>query len=198
MQSLPLLDMMSEQAARQRADLLAQAQDEAKAIRERAHAEAAARREEALRLAEEEFRAEAQRAQERADAEAHLVVLTTKDKITDEIMAEVLAELRKETAGPNFPRILEALLEELLRDAPAEVVVLTPPAHLEHCREWMEKHGHGSRPIEPLARLRDGVAIQDPERSYRITNTLTTRFQRNEGALRKLCQRRLFGKEAEA
>ncbi|MBI2435030.1 MAG: hypothetical protein HYV26_19415 [Candidatus Hydrogenedentes bacterium] len=194
--SIPLLQTMDEQVSRQRDGILAKAKQDAEAIRRESREQGAARRAEGLRQTETAVSAAAQRARERADAEAHMVIMTTKDMIADEVMLDIQRRLRQIAEGPDFAQILEALLEELLEDAPADVVVLAPRHHVEHCRQWLQRHGRSGLSVQALPGLDDGVAIQDRKRTWRATNTLASRFRQQEGALRKRCVNRLFGSEA--
>lgn len=185
MQSPALLELMTEQAARQSKEIVARARQEADAIREAARARSEGHRSDFLRVLESDLTGQARRSRERAEAAAHMVVLTTKDTITDEIMTRARAELQRIQSTPELPGIIDALLEELLRDAPKEgIVVLAHPQQTERVREWLKQHGY-DLPVEPLASLKDGVAIQDAEKSYRVTNTLSARLARLESDLRK-------------
>ena len=192
MENTPLLDLMSAQIAGQREALLLAARDEAAQIQENARVRAEQRRSETLSAAKGELASIARRSRERTEAEAQMVTLTMKDTITNEVLAEVTQELARIAAGPGFPEILDLLLAELMAEAPSDVVVLAPPAHAGHCKQWLESHGHGHLAVEPARSLTDGVAIQDPAKKFRFTNTLTTRFKMREGALRKASLNRLF------
>ena len=64
------------------------------------------------------------------------------------------------------------------------------------CSAWLQANGHGSVEVESAAGLIDGIAVQDPQRTYRITNTLSSRFRLVEGEARKRCLGRLVGEEA--
>ncbi len=150
MEKTPLLDLMSAQIAAQRNEVLQAARDEAVAIRQNAQERAEQRRKDSLAAAESELASIARRSRERVEAEAHMVTLTTKDSITNEVLGEVAAELAAIAAGPTFPAILDALLAELMAEAPSDVVVLAPPAHVDHCRRWLESNGRPGLPVEPL------------------------------------------------
>ena len=191
----PLLELMAQQAEAARATTVADADAEAQRIAAKAREDAAATRERALRQAEAELSAAAQRGRERAEAEAHMLVLTTKDTIASEILADAQAELAEITSGPGFTAVLESLLAEVLQGASQDIVVLAPPAQVDTVKAWLDANGRGGLTVQPAPALKDGVAIQDASQSYRVTNTLTTRFERQEGALRKLSLERLFGGE---
>lgn len=192
MEKTPLLDLMSARIAAQRDEVLRAARDEAAQIQQNARNRAEQRRKDTIAAVEGELASIARRSRERVEAEAHMVTLTTKDTITNELLHDVAAELSAIAGGPRFPAILDALLGELMAEAPRDVVVLAPPAYVGHCEQWLASHGHGGLAVEPLASLSDGVAIQDPGKKFRFTNTLTARFNMREGELRKICLNRLF------
>jgi vacuolar-type H+-ATPase subunit E/Vma4 len=192
MEKKPLLDLMSQQIAAQRQEILAAARDEATQIQQGAQQRAEQRRTDTLGAVESELDSLAARSRERVEAEAHMVTLTTKDTITNEVLAAVSSELATRSTSAEFPAILDALLAELMADSPSDVVVLAPEAHVEHCKRWLESHGHADLSVEPLSGLADGVAIQDRDRKFRYTNTLSARFRLQEGALRKHALNRLF------
>lgn len=189
----PLLALMTQQAEAERAGIVSQAEVEAARIVAQARDEANAARERALRTAEAELTAAAQRGRERAEAEAHMLVLTTKDTVASEILGAVQAELARVAAGPGFGAVLEQLLAEVLDGADNDIVVLAPPAHAAAVRSWLEANGRAALAVEEAPFLKDGVAIRDAARTYRVTNTLTTRFERLESALRRQAIESLFG-----
>ncbi|HNV21969.1 MAG TPA: cytidine deaminase [Candidatus Hydrogenedentes bacterium] len=63
------------------------------------------------------------------------------------------------------------------------------------CRQWLDAHGKASVPVEPEDRLWDGVAVTDVARSFRLTNTLTSRFEKCRADARKAALQRLFGEQ---
>lgn len=192
-EATPLLDLMSQQAAVERERILAEAQREAEAIREAARREAEAQRRQMLAELDAELAQLARQDRERAEAEAHMRVLTTKDSVTAELLGGVQEELARLAEGGDFAGVLEALLDELLPEAPQGGVVLAPAAHAERVREWLAARGREDLSVRGLAGLKDGLAVQDAARSYRVTNTLSARFNGQEASLRKHCIGRLFG-----
>ena len=192
MSTSSLLEVMTEEAARQRASILASSQAEAERILAKAREDAAARKVSALEAAKAELSEAAARARERAEAEAEMVVLTTKDTITDEILAVVGQELDRVAETPAFPAILEALIEEALRETEHVEVVLVPPAHLDHCRAWLADNGHEALEVRGMDTLRDGVAVQDAKRSFRATNAFAARLANLESRMRRLSIQRLL------
>jgi len=204
-----LLEVMAQETAHRRAQILETARAEAARVLEAARDQAARQRDETVRSAQAELAELAQRARERAEAEAEMLVLTTKDRITAEILGRVSEELARIAQTPDFGVVLESLLDELLRDTvdkdggrtpvekdgernPVEVV-LAPRAHVDRCRRWLAAHGYGHIETRGSDTLYDGVAVQDARRSFRVSNTFTARLANQEGALRKWCLARLLG-----
>jgi vacuolar-type H+-ATPase subunit E/Vma4 len=197
MQAVPLLELMTRQVSQQREEILAKAQAQADVIAQQAQERAERRRTETLEAVDAEVRAASKRARERAEAAAHMVVMTTKDAIADEVLSNVRERLRRIAEGPEFPAVLRALLSELMAGAPGgDIVVLAPSAHADQCRAWLSEMGRESVAVEVTASLRDGVALQDRARTFRITNTLSRRFDKREGDLRRHCLHELFGEGA--
>jgi len=193
MASPALLDIMSAQVEAERNDVLAQARAEADEIRQAAADRAAEKRERTLAELKAELDTAAARSKERAEAAAEMVALTTKDTVTDELLRSVQQELKARAAAPEFADTLSALLAELMPEAPEGGTVLVPPQFEDHCREWLEQNGHGGVNVKPSATVHDGVAVEDANHKFRVTNTLSTRFERLEGSLRKYCIEALFG-----
>jgi len=194
-ETAPLLWLMSAQVARQCEEILTRARDAASAAREEARQHAAAEREAALAALRAELLQAETRAREKAEAEAKKLVLNTKDVIADELLRAVEKEIQRMADEPGFLRVLQSLLRELIDGAPDDAVVLAPPRHVDALREFLARLGRGSLEVSPLASLRDGVAMQDRGRTYRITNALTPRLTRHENAARRLAVERLFGLE---
>jgi hypothetical protein len=99
------------------------------------------------------------------------------------------------TSGRDFSQVLDALLEELMAASGnlKDVVVVAPDKFVAHVREWLGSHCRTGMDVEGSAALRDGVAIQDKKRSYRISNTLRGRYGRLEQETRRVCMTGLFG-----
>ncbi len=192
MSTSSLLETMTQEVENERVRIVDSARAEAARLLAEAQAEAGRRRDRAVADATAELAEAAQRSRERAEAEAEMIVLTTKDTITDEILSAVAQELDRVVEQPGFPAILEALLEEALADTPLAEVVLAPPEHVERCRQWLADHGHEALEVRGKDSLPDGIALQDLQRSFRVTNTLSARLDHQEGRLRKLCLTRLL------
>src|SRR5690606_38856391 len=97
------------------------------------------------------------------------------------------------TNSAEFPALLEAMLAELMTVAEGDVVVLGPESHLDTVKNWLASNGREGVPVEASREMRDGVAVQDPQRTYRISNTLSGRFRSVREEARKQCMLGLFG-----
>lgn len=196
MASPALFETMTRQVEAECADHLAKARAEAERIEADARAKAAASREIVLAAARAEVGRLDTLWKQKAESEAVRLELSMKNEAVEAILADVETQLRRTVEGPNFGAILESLLAELMAAAGpvSDAQLLAPSAHADRVRAWLEKNGRSGVRVEGSAEFWDGVALQDPQRSYRISNTLTGRFARIEPAARKHSMTTLFGK----
>ncbi len=187
------LDTLKQEAARRQEEILAEARRQADAIIEGARADAEAKRQETLAEIEAELRDIAERERALVKAETDKAAMSVEDQVAEDALAKVRQELKAVAESPRFPGILEGLLHELLQDAPPDVKVIAPEAHAGHVQDWLTENGYTGIEVEGAAWLVDGAALEDPKRSYRITNTLTGRFEKLQNQARRLCMKRLFG-----
>lgn len=190
-----LFDTMNREADARREHILEEARAEAARIIADARQVAEESRTKALE--EERLSAAAYRedARQRAQAEAERAIMTMRERVVDKILDTVHEELRAVAQSPGFPELLCRLLAEALEEAPEDAVVLAPPAYAGACRHWLDANGRHGVPVEPEARLWDGIAVTNQARSYRLTNTLTGRFEKTRADARKAAIRRLFGEK---
>ena len=193
MDAAPLLELLTEQADAERSAVVEEAKAQAQLIHDAARKRTANRRERNLAELEGELLQLADRSRQRAHAEAEMIVKTTRDTITDELLQDVSAELLRIPGEPGFQDTLLAMLAELMDDAQPGMTVLVPTAHQAACEQWLKDNGHSELNVEAMPKLLDGVAVQDAKQSYRVTNTLSTRFHKQEASLRKHCLSALFG-----
>lgn len=190
-----LYDTMKHEA-RVRCELVREkARDEAQRIVAAARQTAQEKRQQALDEGRRSANAYREDIRQRAQSEAGRATMTMRERVVDRILDEVHEELRAIAHGPRFPEIVCRLLAEVMEEAPGETVVLAPPAHTGACRQWLDAHGKASVPVEPEDRLWDGVAVTDVARSFRLTNTLTSRFEKCRVDARKAALQRLFGEQ---
>jgi len=197
MDNIPLLKLMSADIAQQRAEIQAAASREAEEIGAQSVKTGEQRYGSAIALVDSELQAMSDRSRGRAEAESYMVLMTTKDTIADELLASLEKEMSEIAASPKFGDILDSLLQELMQEGPADGVVFAPQAHLARCQNWLAQHGYSHR-VEAANFLNDGVAVQDASSSFRITNTLSARYEKQKSALRKHCIERLFDKGTQA
>ncbi len=187
-----LLETMAQQAAEECGRTVSHARDEEDAILREARAQSDARRETLLKTMAEEMDALDQRWLLKGEAESAKAALVVQNDAVREVLEEVQATIGRMAQGPEFGAVIEALLAEVMAVAPENVIVLAPEPHVDHVRQWLDRNGYGGTPVEGVPAMLDGVAVQDRERSFRISNTLSGRFARVEQAARKLCMEALF------
>ncbi len=193
MKGSALLETMARQVAGACEDRLSRANAEKDAILADARAKAAAQRDSTLRALRAEKDDLDRRRKQLAGAEAAKAGLAMKNDIVEAVLAEVEAEVERIVSGPEFPAVLDALLAQVMAVVSGDLVVLAPPAHVDRVRGWLEGNGHAGIPVEASPAHGDGVAVQDPKRTYRVSNTLGGRFDRVKGEARKRCMQALFG-----
>ena len=171
---------------------LAEANRDRDGILEEARVQTKARREAVLKATQTEKEILDDRWRLKAETEAAKAALSLQNEAVIDVLQRVRHEIDEIVKGPRFPAILDALLVEVMAVAPDNVIVLVPEAHLDHVRQWLSKNGNGSLEVDGSAAYWDGVAVQDASKTFRISNTMTGRFVRVEGAARKLSTGALF------
>lgn len=195
-----LLATMASQVEAECEEHVAQARAEADTILADARAKAGASREAALAAAQAEKERLDTLWRQKAEAESIRLELAMKNEAVEAVLSAVRDELRRIAEGPEFRGLLERLLEELMEAAGDrdDVVVLGPPSQTDSIKQWLSGHGKGGVSVEGSQAFWDGVAVQDPNRTYRISNTLSRRFAQVEPDIRKHCMTTLFGSEGGA
>ncbi|HRI88115.1 MAG TPA: V-type ATP synthase subunit E [Candidatus Hydrogenedentes bacterium] len=189
-----LFDTMARQVADRCQAQLDAARAEADRITGEARARAEQRLNESLAAAKHEVSRLGDRARQLLAIEAEHESLTIEQSISDEILKMVGSELEKVATSPKFPEIFDSLLAEVMTIAPKDAIVTVPSAFADRARAWMQQHGHGGVTVQESSALRDGCAMQDVARTYRVTNTLSSRLNKIENDARKVCLETLFGK----
>jgi vacuolar-type H+-ATPase subunit E/Vma4 len=188
-----LLETMTAQVTEECEGMRAAAQQEADAIRAEAESKSAAHREAVQVATDAEMERLDERWRQMAHAEASRADLIVKNDAVKAIMEKVQAEIRSIVSGGSFPGVLDALLSSLKSEINESVVVVGPESHINHIKGWLSSNGHAGVTVQGSAEMWDGVAVQDAERTYRISNTLTGRYGRVEQEARRLCMAKLFG-----
>lgn len=206
MDSAPLLETMTQEIERQQESLLAEARQSAEKIIADTKEEARVRRDEAIAQLRGELEALADKQRELAEAQAKKARLNIKDTITDELLQLVRAELMEITRDRSrFPKILIKLLEELLeskvgpdwrKTGRLELIVEAPGAHVNAIKDWLKNQGIKSVQVEALPGLTDGVALEDKAHTFRVSNTLHDRMDKQEKKLRGFAMQQLFNIES--
>lgn len=193
MEVAPLLELMSEHAARERDAVLAKALEAAEDIRRQARETARTRRDEAVRALEAELAELAARDRERAESEARKRTLSARETLVEDVLRETYQALEHMPDEPGFDAVLEGLLDEILREAPSDSILLVPAPHVDQARGWLAARGRSTMLVEPADTLRDGVALRDPRNRYRVSNRLGLRLAKVESEARKRIAAALFG-----
>ncbi|MCC6156315.1 MAG: hypothetical protein IT367_21290 [Candidatus Hydrogenedentes bacterium] len=191
-----LFDTMSRQAADRCQAALDAARAEAGSILKEARERADHRRREAVTAAEHEVRRLADRARQLLAVEAEHESLTMEQSIADEILRSVGFELEKAAQSPKFPAIFDALLAELMADAPKDAIVTVPAGFADRAKTWLNSNGFAGVTLQESSAMHDGCAMQDKSHTYRVTNSLSSRLSKLQNEARKVCLNALFGQGA--
>lgn len=136
------------------------------------------------------------RERQRLEAEHEKAFLAVQHTVVEEVLNRATDEIARLTQGPEFGPVLDALLDEVLEAVPGrDLMVLAPPAHVDRIRERLQALGRAELEVQPSPGPLDGVAVQDLRRTFRVSNTLSGRFEAVHDEARKLAQARLFGRE---
>ena len=195
-----LLETMTAQVTGQCDANRAAAQQEAEAIKAEAATQAQAKRDSVLAANGTEMDRLDERWRLMAHAEASRADLVVKNDAVQAIMQKVESEIRAIVNGSGFGSVLDALLASLLNEFKGndnEAILIAPEAHVAHVQQWLSSNGHTGMTVEASKEIWDGVALQDPARTYRISNTLTGRYGRIGQEARRLCMVKLFGETSE-
>lgn len=187
------LDRMTRLAELRAGQLIEDARSEARRIVEQTDAESAQEREHALAAARDEARERLATTRARALAETARSRMALQQQIADEMLDAVERALRDVASGPGFSAILDRLLDESFEDAPPEAEFGASPAHVERCRRRLAERGRPDAAVHADPELWDGVAVWDRDHTFRVTNTLRSRYAKVRERARKLAIARLFG-----
>lgn len=191
-----LFDTMARQVADRCQAMLDAARAEAGVILKEAREHADQRRRDAVHAAEQEVQRLAERARQLLAVEAEHESLTMEQSIADEVLRSVSFELEKAAQSPKFPAIFDALLAELMTDAPKDALVTVPVSFGERAKTWLQQHGYPDVTVQESPSMRDGCSMQDAAHTYRVTNSLSSRLSKLQNEARKVCLRALFGEGA--
>ena len=191
-----LLETMSRKAAAECDAILADARSKAGRILAEARDEAAGQVQEALAEARREAAGQLEDARKRAIAEAERSAMTHREQVADVILEKAREALARMAEQPDFGGVVIRLLEESLGHAPETVEVRVPPGHAAACEAWLASKGRAAAAVVEDPHLRDGVAVSDDARTFRVTNTLSMRLAKAHDAARRLAISRLFEGDA--
>jgi vacuolar-type H+-ATPase subunit E/Vma4 len=186
---------MAREAEEDRARRIEEARRKVEEILAEARRNSEERRQQVLTAARAAEEALTLRAHQGAQAEAGKAMLVMEQSVVEEVLAQVGPELERLARRPEFAQMIGPLLEEALAAAEGPVVVLAPAQHAEVCRRRLAGHGRPETPVYVFEGVCDGVAVEDPQHRYRVTNRLSSRYARVRDEARKLCLRMLFSQD---
>jgi len=196
MEADALLDALTRSADERCETTLAKARVEADTILEQARQQCAQRREKALAAVRAELDNVARDSRARAEAEAARATLSLRETVAEDVMGQVMAEVERHVQGPAFAQTFDALLGEIAEEIRTGVRVLAPPLQVDRCRQWLAGHRLAEVEVRPAPDIAGGVAVEDADRTFRVTNTLAVRYAVCERGARKTCVALLFAEES--
>jgi len=182
-----LFDTLTQQVAQQSAERLDTARREAASIVEAARAETAKAREDALDDIQRELDDLAHAERERTAREVQRTRMFAREAIVEELLEQARQKLPHLAEGGDFQPALGVLLEEALQDMDGNCVVEVAQTHEAFCRDWLRQHGFHQAMVKVSNDVVAGVVVRDPEDTFRVTNTLASRFDKLRGDARALC-----------
>lgn len=188
----PFLEAMTRTAREQCDRMLAEARREAEAIETEAKDRCVEERDNAIAEAKSRLARRRADARHAAETEANRIGRALEANVAEEVLAEAENAIRAVVESPDFPRIIETFLEEAVTGVDGNLQVLIPPAHATRVRRWLDAHGMADIEVVSEPDVTDGVMVQDVSRTFRITNTLTNRFDRLREKTRTRCIEILF------
>ncbi len=192
MQLKPLLEEMTRIAGERRDACLAEAEQQANSIIEEARTEREQKREAALEDARRDAEIAERNAREQGRADAERTALMLQETVAEDAIRRVRDKIRHTMSTSAASQIVEALLAELAGELGAGRRVLVSPDHAGVCRRWLAEHDLDDTEVVEDAGIVDGVAVEDADRSFRITNTLSARLDKRQNDARRLCLDMLF------
>ncbi len=192
-QSSLLIAMTREAEARCR-ECTAEAEEQAAGIVSQATAKHAARRAELLEAARKASARQIAKEHGRALTDASRREDAFEGTFSEEILVETRKAIEELAQSEKFGKVLEALLEEVLLGLPGPLEVVAPPETVGNCTQWLRSKGLDDVRVVPDGTMRDGIAVQDPQRSFRLTNTLSSRCEQIKNQIRQICSEKLKSK----
>jgi vacuolar-type H+-ATPase subunit E/Vma4 len=190
-----LLELMTQEASEERRRILNEAQRVSDSIVQEAERRASAKRSAALSALQGELDALARRSHDRSQVETARMQLAMQDEVVREVLERVRLHLCHVSEEPGFGRVLIELLRKAMGKTDGNVRVLVPQTHGALCGKWLRDNAYAGATVEPTAAVSDGVILEGPRGTYRITHTLRSRFAKLELPARRIALEQLFGKD---
>jgi len=201
MQGTPLAETITRQADQACQANLESAKAEKAAILDHARKASEKRRDDVLKSLAGNLAAQSEQARAMAQIAAERETISTRQGLTEEVLSQAKARIRQIAESDAFGPVLEGLSAQVLDACNADtgeltgVTVLVPPRHVDRIRTFLSNNGNGNVPVRAEADLLDGAAVQDDAQTFRISHTLSGRYERLENAARAISLKKLFGGE---
>ncbi len=189
-----LLRAMAREVEAQCRECMAEAGKQAAGIVSQATEKHAGRRAELLEAARQASVRQIAKERGRALADAARREEAFEGTITEEVLVETRMAIDGLAQSEEFTKVLEALLDEALRGLTGPLEVVAPTGKVDNCNRWLRSKGLDDVKVVPDGTMRDGIAVQDPQRSFRLTNTLSSRCAQIKSQIRQICSEKLKSK----
>jgi len=170
----------------------AEAERQANAIVAAAQAQAEEERKAAVAREADSLAFQERRAKLVAESEADREGLAMQQAVVDEALQRAQAQFSSVSTSGEFGAMIDSLLESAMEAAPEEALVIVPAAQLERCQSWLKGNGHARATVQGSNTLKDGVSVQDRDKTYRVIHTLSSRYEKLEREARKRSLQILF------
>jgi vacuolar-type H+-ATPase subunit E/Vma4 len=201
MQGTPLAETITRQADQTCQANLERAKAEKAALLEQAKKAAEKRRDDVLKSLRANLAAQSAQAHAMAEIAAERETISMRQGLAEEVLSQAKSRIDQLAQSDAFGPILEGLSAQVLDACKSElgelsgVTVLVPPRHVDRIRTFLSSSSYGNVPVRGDEALLDGAAVQDDAQTFRISHTLTGRYERLENAARAISLKKLFGGE---
>jgi V/A-type H+-transporting ATPase subunit E len=187
-----LITLLEREAAAERAQVLADAQAQAAAIRDGARGEAEAYLATARARMEAEARAALVKAQSTAQLRAASMVLQAKEEEIARVFARAEEELAKVARdAERYPAVLRAFIEEGLQGVAGPAVATVNPGDVAAAEAVARGRAEVTVRADPA--VQGGVRVATPDGRFVVTNTLASRLDRARPTLAAEVAKILWG-----
>jgi vacuolar-type H+-ATPase subunit E/Vma4 len=192
-----ILQALDDQCRQECQEIFRRAEDEAKAILDKAQSDADDIRKARVAKVKAEADSESTSVLYSARLRSKNTIISAKEQIADMAIARAEERLRDLRSRDDYAAVLEGLIGEGLSRISGRVTVHVDPADKELARDLLEKMGI-EYAIENDIHTIGGAIISDADGKVLIINTVEERLNRAREKLRMQVSAILFGEETEA